>query len=787
MSDFSTTSIIDAIVDRRCVLVAAVIVVTVVLAFFIPHLVTDPTLKSGLDTNSQAYRDYERFVRIFGGEEFMLIAVKNPRPVDDPAVLTKLESMTDRLERVKHVEGVVSLTNLKVFRQNKGLFGSSTLIRGEPGGEKHIDRTDLEKIRVAVPSLDYLLSPDRKTFGVILLTDEKYGYDIPVVQKTVEEIHKIVRANLPVNAEYRIVGAPIVRLAIQRYNLQTAVVFGILCLLISTSVSFYIFKSIRVAAITLVVMVICVSWILAFMALVGISLNSTTGLSFGLVLIVSVAAIIRIVTHFNERYRHVQDREEAARQALRIVFFPCLMCSATTAVGFGSIMVTSIPMVFQLGVIMSLGVMLSFVLVVILTPAFLVVMPPLDPGTYERMAGDWVATVLAAIERAIFKYHRLCAVVGVVLTVAMAAGIPFIHSDTQILRMLSERTDEMKDLEFVEQNLGSIHSLELLIETDPNAFKKPEIWQKVRELNVELKALPEVVATDSFLPLLEYLNNLFQGSGDDAKSLFSNPGIIPELFAVVSLSPEGKKFVERYLDHQFGRLHISVRIKNSPSVPITETIEEVQSAAESVMGTAAKVTVTGDIAVFAAQASDLVRSQMYSLVIAFVLITALLMAHLRSVVLGLVSLIPNVLPVTVIFGIMGWVGISLDTVTVFCAAVALGLAVDDTVHFLKHLRYELESEGPDVTFQQCVHRSFEVTAKAMVSTSAVLFFGFIMLIISPFRPVVSFGILCSASILSALFGDVIMLPSVILSSSCIRRWIGKDMGRREDLEQARLP
>lgn len=782
MSAFTANSIIDALVDRRRILVVAVIVVTIILALFIPRLVADPTLKSGLDTDSQAYLDYERFVKIFGGHELILVAVKNTRPVDDPIVLTKLESMTKHLEGVKHVESVLSLSNLKVFRQTNGLFGSSSLIR-EEHGSKVIDRKDLEKIRVAVPSLDYLLSPDQRTFGIILFLDEKYGYDLPIVQKTVDEIRSTVNEYLPSDAEYRIVGAPIVRLAIQRYNLQTAIVFGILCLTIATSVSYYIFKSMRVAAITMVVMVVCVSWILAFMALAGISLNSTTGLSFGLVLIVSVAAIIRIVTHFNERYRHVQDREEAARQALRIVFFPCFMCSATTAVGFGSIMITSIPMVFQLGLIMSLGVMLSFLLVVILTPAFLIVMPPLDRGLYERMSHDWVAKSLAGIEQAIFKHHKLCAVAGVILTLIMAAGIPFIHSDTQVLRMLSERTAEMKDLEFVERNLGSIHTLELVIEAPPNAFKTPEFWKKVKKLDDDLKALPEVVATDSFLPLLEYLHNLFEGTGPDAEILFGNPRIIPELFAVISFSPEGKRLLQSYVDHGFGRLRIAVRIKNSPSVPITETIEEVQSAAEMVVGTDGKVSVTGDIAVFAAQASDLVQSQLYSLVIAFVLITALLMIHLRSFVLGLISLIPNVLPVTVIFGIMGWVGISLDTVTVFCAAVALGLAVDDTVHFLKHLRYELESEEATATFQQCVHRSFEITSKAMVSTSAVLFFGFIMLIISPFQPVVSFGILCSASILAALFGDVIMLPAVILSSSTIRRWMGSDTRVRPDEER----
>ena len=139
--------------------------------------------------------------------------------------------------------------------------------------------------------------------------------------------------------------------------------------------------------------------------------------------------------------------------------------------------------------------------------------------------------------------------------------------------------------------------------------------------------------------------------------------------------------------------------------------------------------------------------------------------------MGLVSLLPNVVPVAAILGTMGWLGISLDTVTVFCAAVSLGLAVDDTVHFLKQLRYELMSRGHEVPFGTCVHRAFLVTAKPMVSTSAVLFFGFIMLLISPFRPVNSFGILSSIAIVTALAGDVVLLPSILLSAPPLQRLI----------------
>jgi predicted RND superfamily exporter protein len=764
----------DLLVDRRRLMVALAVTVTVVLAFFVPRLLTDPTLKSGLDTSAQAYQDYEHFLEIFGSEEFILITVKNTKQANDPEVLKSLEAITGQLEKLDKVIDVVSLSNLKVFRQKNGLFGSYNLVRKDGEKPELTDPSEVDKVREALPVFDFLLSRDTKTFGILVRLDDKWRFDLPVVEKVLHEINSIVASKLPAGSEYRVVGAPIIRLAIQKYNVQTAILFGILCLTIATLVSAYIFKSLRVTGITMVVMVMCVSWILAFMAIAKIPLNSTTGLSFGLVLIVSVAAVIRITTHFNERYSGVNDRPEAAKQALYVVLIPCFMCSTTTAVGFGSIMVSTIPMVFQLGLIMSLGVMMSFVLCVIMTPAFLTLMKPLSPRSYEKMSEDWVSKTLAAIEQTIFKNHRLCVILGTVFAVVMISGTPLIHSDTQILRMLSDRTPEMHDIHFVEENLTQIHTLELVIQAEPNTFRTPDAWKKINVMEKELKALPEVVAIDSFLPLLKHLAEMLQDEDSPRTEFFDDPRLMKDLFALISFSPEAKRVVRRFLDRTHGKLHVSVKIKNSPSVPIADTIEDVRSVAQAALGNSARVAVTGDIAVFASQASSLVTSQLYSLVLAFVAITVLLMIHLRSVSLGLISLIPNMLPVIAILGAMGWLGISLDTVTVFCAAVALGLAVDDTVHFLKQLRNELKYSGPGQPFEQSVHTAFQITAKAMVSTSTVLFFGFIMLLLSPFRPVNSFGVLSSAAIVTALIGDVILLPSILLTFPFIRRIIMRE-------------
>ena len=624
----------------------------------------------------------------------------------------------------------------------------------------------------ALPITDLLLSSDLKTVGVLIRIGEKWKFDTAAIKELLGDIDKVVRSNIPAGVEYRIIGAPLIRQAIVRYNIQTGIVFGILCMLIGTVVSVYVFKSIKVTAITNVILGVCVVWVLGLMSLFRIPLNSTTALSFGFIPIITLEIVIHMVVRYHQFHQSVKEKIPAIKLAVRWLARPCLICSATTAVGFGTLMVSSIPMVRQLGFIMSLGIMISYCLAMVLTPAFFSIMKSLDNPEPSGVLGDWADAVLEKIEKAIFRYHRMFVGVGIVVTVALFVGTPMIRSDPQILRMLSDSTPVVRNINFVEKKLSPVNSVELMLEAKQGTFKKPAIWKKVRELQERLRGIHEVVDTDSFLPLLEYLNNVVEGSSKPRRDLFNDPGLIPQLIVLTSLSSDGQRITRRYLNSEFDRLHISVRIKNSPSVPIEKTIERVRATADSVMKGVAKVAVTGDLAVVAQQASNLICDQIRSMFLAAVIIAVLMMIQMNSPLLGLICLLPNIPPVAAVFGIMGWFGISLDSITVFAATLAIGLAVDNTIHYLTQLKREIKL-NPDQGMEECVRKAYRLTAKQIASWSAVTLFGFLALAVSPFRPVVFFGILGCSSILLGMFGDLIFMQSLILSSATIRNTIRK--------------
>lgn len=762
--------IADKLIDHRRALVAIVILVSAILAPFAARIELDRTLKSAYITSSKSFADYKKFTEAFGTDEFVLITIKGDDGADVPALLNALTRITEKLEAYPKAEQVLSLANLQVFQDESGVFGDYRLLVETDGKLSLKDRHRVERVREALPLLDYLLSRDGKTMGIMVRIAEKWRFD-PSMPQILEDIGAIVRANLPRGVDSRIVGASVLREAVQNNAVRTALITLVGGALIGALVALYIFKSLKVSLITMFVVNGSVLWVAGLMAITGIPLNSTTALSFGLVLIVSVVNVIHIVSHYYEASGRLDDKEEAVRQGLCAVFRPCLMCGLTTSVAFATIMVSSMPMVKQLGFVMSLGVMNSFLLAMILTPACLMFAKPVDRRTLDRMQDDWVAWIFARVETFVFKRNVLCMTLGIAFTVAMIAGAPLVRVDTQLLNLFVKSSPELADIDFVERNLTSVHALEVMVEAgEPQSFKTPELWQAVRELEETLKGHPEVIEVYSGLHLFEYVYELVAKEGKDRPDLLSDPALLSQIMLVIGFNKEGRRLLPRYLDENRSRTRITVKIRNSPQATIGETIQAVKSEANRVFKGKANVYVTGELAVFADQVSEVVRSMFLSLLLAFVCITVLLIIQMQSWTLGLLSLLPNILPATSVFGLMGWFGIPLDGVTIFAATVAIGLSVDDTIHYLTQLKRALSStDASRVGMEEPLKTAYRKTAKALISTSLTLFFGVLIICLTPTRPAIYFGFLGSVAIVVALLGDLVFLPALILSSSFVRK------------------
>jgi uncharacterized protein len=767
--DLSNPSFLDLIIDYRRFLIPVIAIVSIVLGYYAFQLETDPSLKTGVDTTSKDYEKYQEFVEAFGNEEFTLVVVKTRLGISDSKTLDMINSLTRKVETIDGVSEVISLSNLRVFQERNGSFGNLPLFESVKGKVSPVDTSFIENLRQSLPMMNLLISSDLKTFGVAIRVEEQYKYDDSVYNKIVQSVDQDLKGN-DAAQEYRIVGPPFIRKAIVRYSIQTGVVFGALCMLIGTIVSIYIFKSFRVTLVTNFILGLCVLWVLGLMVVMGIPLNSTTALAFGFVPITTIEIVIHMVVRYHQFHKITRDKIKALKKAVRWLARPCFICVATTSVGFGTLMISSVPMVRELGFIMSFGVLIAYGLAIILTPAFFSVMKTLNQSESSDVLIDWLENFLKNIEWFILRRSRAIVVFSVGLTVFLLAGAPRIESDAQIFRMLDESTKTIQDIRFVQNNLSPAQALELFLESEPGTFKKAEIWKKISDTETRIKILPDVMITDSYTSVLSYLNQVAAGKSDTSGDIYSDANLIPQLLFMTSLSEGGKKITGRYVNDNFDKARISIMIKNDPDHPIGATISEIQKAADEIMGPEIKASVTGDLVLVSSQTEMLIRDQVKSIFIAAILITMLMMIQLRSVLLGLICLVPNIPPVAAVFGLMGWFGISLDMVTVFAATVAVGLAVDNSIHYLTQLKREI-TLNPELSVEENVFRTYRYTARQIASWAVIVILGFLALTVSPFRPVVFFGLLGSFAITLGLFGDLVFLPALILTSKRIRKTI----------------
>jgi predicted RND superfamily exporter protein len=746
--------------------------------YTIPELKVERALNLTYDPRSSSYTAYRDFVQTFGADQFVLLAVRTPAAVSDRSLLSSLGEATSQLERIEGVHDVLSLTNARLPRTRRGLFGAHPVVQQERGTYT-LNMKELDDLRTIQPMLGTLVSTDLRTLGILITLQESHGFG-PHTRQIIEQAKQIIRKNLPQGSEIHEVGVPVLTLAFQRYNLQTAWRVGLLAALIATLVAVYIFKSLRVTILALVSGGLAVLWLLGIMSLMGVRVHMVTSVSFGVIFILTMPTVIHIVSHFNERYPSSSSKEDALLRALAVVARPCLMCSITTAAGFGSLMLSPMKVISQMGLIMSSGMVLSFFLTMIVSSNYLVFVRPLSDRAYKRMKTDLLSAAFKRTGDFVFTRPRWCLTGGLILVAVMVAGIPRIKSDAPGMHMLRENSPEAVDIRFVRDNLVPVSALSIVVGGVPGQFTDSSQWKHAKDVIERIEGAKGVLCTANLIPLLENLHASLSGGDEQGSGLFENPRVIPELLFLISSSLRGKLLLDSHLSADRSKLHVSVFIDPASVDTLHQVLERIRHVAASHWQGKGSVVVTGHLALVVAQTSGLLKAQVISLVAAFFLIIMLLALQFRSITLALLSLIPNVLPLAVMFGIMGWFGIYLDSLTVIVAVISFGLSVDDTIHYVTQLKRQTRNGSHQHDIKQSLLSAYRVTGRALISTSAVLCLGFLAFLWSPYVPGIAFGILAASAIAAALVGDLIFMPAAILSSPSIATFLERRLRGRSE-------
>lgn len=727
----SSKQIAQGIIKNKTLLLGWMMILTLLAIIPASRLKIDASGVSFTMADSQDYKTYQEFVTSFGTDDYILLVVQTSLEISDPELKKRIKTAHEELGAMPSIFKVIDLETLA----SSGLFNLL-------GARNYQDKKQLATLRQTIPGLDRLISHDLKHLGFIVKIDNETlnGFRL---EKQLEQMKEIITKWFPEHPHCYAAGIAVLRSAFERYNLENAIIFGALGLLFGILVAFYLFKTLWAVLLVLVISVTSLIWTLGIMGISNIDLNLASGLSFGFILVISTTTVFHIVTAYFQALK-IQTEDKALAKTFQTVMRPCFMCALTTSTGFSSLMISPVPMIRQAGIIISIGVMLTFFLTLLITAVSL---PKLLSRPSQKKGGvpdRGITHHLAAG----FKKPGGAVLTGIVFMVIMGTGIPGIQRVKHLTTPFIKSSPEAKDLEFIEQHLSTGTSFSVTLKSADHTFNNRDFWYKLVQFEKDINALPGVAGVESLTRLVFSLALKFSPAGIKPEAAFDQI--------------RNKDVVRSYFDPVSNTLRLIVHIQSRTSDQIEEILSRVNDQADRIFSKTARVKISGQLILLRAQTTDIVASQIKTLLLALFIISTLMILQLKSFVLGILSLIPNLFPLITIFGIMGWFHIPLDPLTIFAAIISFGLSVDDSIHYLTQLKREMSNPETRGNIRGCLETAYQKTAPALVSTTAVLFLSALGLLFSSFTHVFSLGILISSASITALIGDLVFLPAVIL-------------------------
>lgn len=517
---------------------------------------------------------------------------------------------------------------------------------------------------------------------------------------------------------------------------------------------FILFRSARGFFIPQTAVLLSVLWTLGLFFAFRRSFAMTTTMLPVLVSMICLSDVIHIMARYYEESQGSLDRGAVVKKTVARMIPPCFLTSTTTAVGFGSLALNDIQQVREFGVFAFAGILFVFLLAISLTPILLSFLPLPKPTRQERYNSGIVSGLLNRAQDLVeHRREETLAVLGVLSLLAIG-GIFQIRIETQGSKFLDPDAPSIQGLNAFAENLSGIITVEALLEGAPGAFKEPGALGDLDRFQQRIGEMEGVQKTHSVADLVKEINQTVH-AGDEA--FYQVPGRreqVAQYLLLLELAGE-QELVSRFVNDDFSTARLSARVASMTSTDYRALIDKIQSSAPSHISPGLTMELTGTVVLYAKIIDTLTRGQIRSLGLAFLIITFLMILYMRSLRIGLISMIPNLFPVLFVLGVMGWAGISLNIVTVMISSIALGIAVDDTIHYLARHRTESRKTGDRL---EAMRRTMSHTGRAIVFTSVVMAGGFWVICLSDFRPNIYLGLLTGVAMVAALVGDLLLLP-----------------------------
>lgn len=759
------TKVAGLILRNRYVVLVLIAAFTAFLATQMKYMRFSYTEANLLPENHEANIQYNKFLDIFGEEGNLVILAVKDSTLFTPKKFNAWNKLTKEFDALKEVEFSVSIADvqkLKADRKNRK-FIVEPLLKKEVTTQKEV--SDVKKqLFEKLPFYDNLLyNKETGTVQTAIYIDKKivntparrdfiFNTLIPAIEKFEKEQNLTVRVS----------GMPYIR-TLNSQNIQDEIMlFVVGALLITAIIFFFFFRSYRATFITLLVVLIGVSWAFGFIGLFGYEITVLTALIPPLIIVIGVPNAVFLINKYQQEVKKHGNQAKSLQRVISKIGNATLMTNITTASGFATFVFTKSQLLKEFGIIASINIVGIFILALLIIPIIYSFMPLPKQKHLNHLEKKWIDNVVNWMENMV-RYNRIAVYITTVIVIILGIiGVYQIRVSGSLIEDMPKGMQFYKDIKFFENEFGGIMPLEIFVDTKKEkGVMKLSTLKKMEKINEAIEQFPELSKPVSITNLVKYSKQAYYRGKPKYYQLPTSQEQ-SYIFAYTKNSNGNSNMLSNFVDSTGRYARITTFMKDIGTDKMTIIQDRLKSViAKEFPSEKYEVTLTGKALVFLKGTNYLINNLIISLSLAILLIALFMAWMFRSYQMILISLIPNMLPLLITAGLMGFFGIPIKPSTILVFSIAFGISVDDTIHFLAKYRQELKANNWKI--KKSVYNALRETGVSMFYTSIVLFFGFLVFTVSSFGGTIALGGLVSVTLLFAMVSNLLLLPSLLLS------------------------
>ncbi len=755
----------NIILRNRIVMLLIIVAVTIFLAMQWDKMRFSSSQANLLPNHHLENIKYKSFLKTFGEEGNVLVLAIKDSSVFTPEKFNRWNKLSKQLDAFPEVDFVLSTDNLQelVKDSTKQEFILRPFIKKRPASKGEIDSLTLHLFNDLPFYEDLIYNKQTKTIRTIAYLDKDIVNTAARKDFILEDLNSLVEVfEEETGLNVHVSGMPYIRTMNSQSIINEIGKFILTALGVTSLIFFFFFRSFRATFISICVVIVGVMWSFGTLGLLQYEITVLTALIPPLIIVIGIPNCIFLINKYQQEVKKHGNQALSLQRVISKIGNATLMTNFTTASGFATFIITDSQLLKEFGIVASINIVGIFILSLLIIPIVYSFMPLPKTKHLNHLNKRWINTFVNWMETIVREKRVSVYVVCISLLVVSIIGIYQINISGSPIEDMPKKADFYKDIRFFEEEFDGIMPVEIVIDTKrKKGVLKPATLKKIEDLSQVVHEIPELSRPVSVVDVVKYSKQAFYNG---IPKYYQLPTTQENTFImdIARKSSNNGNLLKSFVDStgQIARMTTYMKDVKTQRMEVIE--DKLQENIDKIFpADQFEVYMTGSALIFLKGTKYLVNNLIMSLALAIALI-ALFMAYLfRSFKMIIISLIPNLLPLAITAGLMGFIGVPIKPSTILVFSIAFGISVDDTIHFLSKYRQELVANHWRI--KKSVYASLRETGVSMFYTSIVLFFGFSVFIISSFGGTVALGALVSATLLFAMLANLILLPSLLLS------------------------